>query len=260
MGRRSRADRIAAVGFRGVRAKGHPEPTSTGLSGTVTRPKAWLSWSSGKDSAYSLSVLREQAEVDVVGLVTTVNAEFDRVAMHGVRRKLLEQQADAVGVPLHPVDIPWPCSNEQYEAAMSELIRSARAQGISQMAFGDLFLADIRAHRETQLQVTGIEPLFPIWGRDTTSLAQDMLRSGIRATISCVDSVQLDPSFAGRAFDAALLRDLPESADHCGEKGEFHTFTWDGPGFRWPVPITVGETVERDGFVFTDLLAATPES
>lgn len=220
----------------------------------MTRPKALLSWSTGKDSAFSLAVLREQAEVDVVGLVSTINAAADRVAMHGVRRELLLRQADAVGLPVHEVNIPWPCSNVQYEAAMSAVITAAHEQGVSRMAFGDLFLADIRAYREAKLQGSGLEPMFPLWGRDTTTLAHDMLGAGIAAMISCVDTSQLAPAFAGRSFDHELLRDLPSTADPCGENGEFHTFTWNGPGFRWPVPVRAGQTVDRDGFLFTDLL------
>jgi diphthamide synthase (EF-2-diphthine--ammonia ligase) len=173
----------------------------------VTRPKALLSWSTGKDSAFSLAVLREQAEVDVVGLVSTINAAADRVAMHGVRRELLLRQADAVGLPVHEVNIPWPCSNVQYEAAMSAVITAAREQGVSRMAFGDLFLADIRAYREAKLQGSGLEPMFPLWGRGTTTLAHDMLGAGIAAMISCVDTSQLAPAFAGRSFDHELLRD-----------------------------------------------------
>jgi uncharacterized protein (TIGR00290 family) len=222
----------------------------------MSRPAAWLSWSSGKDSAYSLAMLRERAEVDVTGLVTTINAAADRVAMHAVRRELLQQQADAVGLPLRTVELPWPCPNERYEALMSELAGSAVAQGVSVMAFGDLFLADIRGYRERQLQGSGLEPVFPLWGRDTTELAAQMVRSGLRATISCVDSAQLDPAFAGREFDDELLRELPDGVDHCGENGEFHTFAWDGPGFRAPVGIRVGETTEQGGFVVTDLLPA----
>ncbi len=219
-------------------------------------PKALLSWSTGKDSAFTLAVLREQAEVDVVGLVSTINAGAGRVAMHGVRRELLLRQADAVGLPVHEVNLPWPCSNEQYEAAMSAVIAAAHEQGVTRMAFGDLFLADIRAYREEKLQGTGLQPMFPLWGRDTSALAREMLDSGIAAVLSCVDTAQLDPAFAGRAFDHALLGDLPPTADPCGENGEFHTFTWNGPGFRRPVPVRVGESVDRDGFLFTDLLPA----
>ena len=220
----------------------------------MSRPKALLSWSTGKDSAYTLAVLRECAEVDVVGLVSTVNAGADRVAMHGVRRELLLRQAEAVGLPVHAVDIPWPCSNQEYETAMSAVVTAAHDQGITRMAFGDLFLADIRAYREERLRGTGLEPMFPLWGRDTAGLARDMLGAGIAAVISCVDTSQLAPAFAGRSFDHEFLRDLPATADPCGENGEFHTFTWNGPGFRWPVPVQVGQSVDRDGFLFTDLL------
>ena len=225
----------------------------------MVRPKALLSWSTGKDSAYTLAVLRDQAEVDIVGLVSTVNGGADRVAMHGVRRELLQRQAEAVGLPVHEVNIPWPCSNEEYEAAMSAVVAAARDQGVTRMAFGDLFLADIRAYREERLRGTGLEPMFPLWGRDTAGLARDMLGAGIAAVISCVDTGQLAPAFAGRSFDHEFLRDLPATADPCGENGEFHTFTWNGPGFRWPVPVQVGQSVDRDGFLFTDLLPGAGE-
>ena len=223
----------------------------------VNPPKAWLSWSSGKDSACSLAALRQRPDLEVVGLVTTLNQDADRVAMHGVRRELLEQQAESLGLPLHAVDLPWPCSNEQYEQIMSGLVRSAVAEGISQMAFGDLFLEDIRDYRERQLQGTGLAPIFPLWGRETADLAREMIGSGIQAVISCVDTAQLDARFAGRSFDRQLLEDLPATADPCGERGEFHTFVWDGPGFDQPIPIRVGDTVERDGFLFADLLSGS---
>jgi len=226
---------------------------------TMTQPKALLSWSTGKDSAFTLAVLREQAEVDVIGLVSTINAGAGRVAMHGVRRELLLRQADAVGLPVHEVNIPWPCSNEQYEAAMSAVIAAAHEQGVTWMAFGDLYLADIRAYREEKLRGTGLQPMFPLWGRDTSALAREMLAAGIAAVVSCVDTAQLDPAFAGRSFDQKFLGDLPRTADPCGENGEFHTFTWNGPGFRRPVPVTVGESVDRDGFLFTDLLPGAPD-
>ncbi len=222
----------------------------------MPKPKALLAWSSGKDSAYSLAAVRQQNEVEVVGLLTTINATFERVAMHAVRERLVELQAEAVGLPLWKVPIPYPCSNEAYEAAMGDAMRRAVDEGASVMVFGDLFLEDIRAYREKQLQGTGLTPIFPLWRRDTTELAREMIASGMKAIITCVDPKQLDPRFAGRNFDAALLAELPLSVDPCGEKGEFHTFAWDGPAFRHPVPITVGETVERDGFVFTDLLPA----
>jgi len=222
----------------------------------MPKPKALLAWSSGKDSAYSLAVVRQQNEVEVVGLLTTINAAFERVAMHAVRERLVELQSEAVGLPLWKVPIPYPCPNAAYEAAMSDAVRRAVDEGIGVMVFGDLFLEDIRAYRERQLQGTGLTPLFPLWRRDTTELAREMMASGVKATLTCVDPKQLAPRFAGRNFDESFLAELPPSVDPCGEKGEFHTFAWDGPAFRHPVSITVGDTVERDGFVFTDLLPA----
>jgi uncharacterized protein (TIGR00290 family) len=221
---------------------------------TTARPKALLAWSSGKDSAWSLQVLRAQAEVEVVGLLTTINEAFDRVAMHAVRTELLRAQAEAVDLPLRPVAIPWPCSNAEYEAAMAAAMARAIADGISVVAFGDLFLEDIRRYREERLQGTGVHPLFPIWGTPTRALATQMVEAGLRARLTCVDPKQLDAGFAGRDFDAALLAALPPSVDPCGENGEFHTFAYDGPMFRHPVAIRGGEVVTRDGFVFADLL------
>ncbi len=218
------------------------------------RPKALLAWSSGKDSAWSLQVLRQQGDVEIVGLLTTINQAFDRVAMHAVRRVLLEAQAAAAGLPLHTVPIPWPCSNEQYEAAMAAALEQARAAGVTVMAFGDLFLADIRAYREAKLQGTGMTPIFPLWQRPTAWLAREMVAGGLRARLTCIDPRHLDPSFAGRDFDQALLRDLPAAVDPCGENGEFHTFAYDGPMFAQPIDLRAGEVVHRDGFVFADLL------
>jgi len=218
--------------------------------------KAWLSWSSGKDSAWALHRLRAEPELEVVGLLTTVNQHFDRVAMHAVRTELLRAQADAAGLPLLEVGIPFPCSNEQYEAAMARAIETARQQGVSVMAFGDLFLEDIRAYRVAKLAGTGMRPHFPLWGLPTDVLAQSMLDGGLQARLTCVDPRQLPREFAGRAFDAALLRELPAGVDPCGERGEFHTFAHAGPMFRHPVPLTPGEVVERDGFVFADFKLA----
>ena len=218
------------------------------------KPKALLAWSSGKDSAWSLHVLREQAEVEVAGLLTTINEAFDRVAMHAVRTELLRAQADAADLPLWPVLIPWPCSNAEYEAAMNAAMARARADGITHVAFGDLFLDDIRRYREERLAPTGIAPLFPLWGLPTDALAHRMIAGGLRARLTCVDPKSLDARFAGREFDAALLAELPASVDPCGERGEFHTFAYDGPMLRRPVPIRAGEVVTRDGFVFADLL------
>jgi uncharacterized protein (TIGR00290 family) len=220
------------------------------------RRRAWLAWSSGKDSAWALHRLRQSGEVDVVGLLTTINSAHDRVAMHAVRKTLLEAQAAAAGLPLIPVLIPQRCSNDEYENAMGVAVGRARAEGVTVMAFGDLFLEDIRAYRIRMLDGTGIEPLFPVWGLDTASLAREMIRGGLRAHLTCVDPRVLPARFAGRSFDDALLAELPPEVDPCGERGEFHTFVSAGPMFSGEVPVRTGETVERDGFVFTDLLPA----
>jgi uncharacterized protein (TIGR00290 family) len=223
----------------------------------MSRPKAWLAWSTGKDSAWALHVLRQAAEVDVVGLLTTVTSEFERVSMHAVREELLDQQAEAVGIPCRKVHIPGPCSNELYEREMMQALDAARAEGIEYVAFGDLFLADVRGYREKQLAGTGIEPLFPLWLRDTTQLAREMLDAGLRATVTCVDPRFLDRTFAGKSFDAAFLTALPGGVDPCGERGEFHTFVSAGPMLHRPLDIVVGEVVEREGFVFADLVPAS---
>jgi uncharacterized protein (TIGR00290 family) len=216
--------------------------------------RAWLSWSSGKDSAWALHLLRQQPDIEVVGLVTTLNEAYRRVAMHAVRLELLERQAEAVGLPLRLVNIPHPCSNDEYEAAMREVVDEARQLDIECMAFGDLFLQDIREYRERKLSGTGLAPLFPLWGLPTGELARRMIRSGLRAVLTCVDPKQLSPEFAGREFDARLLEELPAHVDPCGERGEFHTFAYDGPVFSAPVEVEAGEIVERDGFVFADLM------
>lgn len=216
--------------------------------------KALLSWSSGKDSAWSLHVLRKRGEVEVVGLLTTVNEVYSRVAMHAVRVELLDAQANAVGLPLWKIPIPSPCSNAQYEAAMLAAIERAKSDGVNTFAFGDLFLEDIRRYREERLRETGVSPIFPIWALPTIELAREMIASGLRARVTCVDPKQLPPSFAGREFDAEFLADLPPGVDPCGERGEFHTFAYDGPMFHYPVPVQSGEIIERDGFVFADLL------
>lgn len=222
----------------------------------MTRPRALLSWSSGKDAAWALHVLRQAGEVEVVGLLTTTNAAFDRVAMHGVRETLLEAQAEAAGLLLWKVPLPWPCPNEAYEALMAKACAQAVTDGIEVMAFGDLFLEDVRDYRIQKLEGTGLKPIFPIWNPDTATLARDMVAAGLKATLACVDPRVLDASFAGRDFDATLLTELPPSVDPCGERGEFHTFVWDGPMFRHPIPVRRGEVVERDGFVFADLVPA----
>lgn len=218
--------------------------------------RVMLSWSSGKDSAWTLHTLRQTPGVQVVSLLTTLNATHDRVAMHAVRRQLLRAQAKAADVPLVEVDLPWPCSNEDYERIMAGVVAQAGRDGVTHMAFGDLFLEDIRRYRQEKLAGTGIEPLFPLWGRNTRELAHEMIAGGLRAVLTCVDPKQLDPSFAGREFDAALLRDLPTTIDPCGERGEFHTFVYAGPMFDAPLEIKLGEIVDRDGFRFADVLAS----
>jgi uncharacterized protein (TIGR00290 family) len=213
-----------------------------------------LSWSTGKDSGWSLYRLRQRPDIDVVGLVTTVNAAFDRVAMHGVRRELLEAQARAAGLPLHVLEIPYPCPNAEYERIMGAFVADQAAAGIEAMAFGDLFLEDIRRYREGRLAGTGIAPLFPLWGIPTTDLAREMITGGLEARVTCVDPRKLPESFAGRRFDAGLLADLPEGVDSCAENGEFHTFCCAGPMFRHPIAVETGDVVTRDGFVFCDLI------
>jgi uncharacterized protein (TIGR00290 family) len=221
-----------------------------------TKKRALLSWSSGKDSAFALKVLRERDDLEVVGLLTTLNETHDRVAMHAVRRKLLEAQARAAGLPLRTIELQWPSSNEVYEARMRGAVERAAADGIQVIAFGDLFLEDVRAYREKQLAQTGLSPCFPLWGLPTDSLARTMIAEGVRARLTCVDPRVLSGAFAAREFDARLLAELPAEVDPCGERGEFHTFVYDGPMFSAPVAIEAGEVVERDGFVFADLLPA----
>jgi uncharacterized protein (TIGR00290 family) len=215
--------------------------------------RALLAWSSGKDSAWSLHLLRRDPNVCVAGLLTTINEAFNRVAMHAVRRALLERQCAAAGLPLWAVPIPWPCSNQEYEARMADACRRAVGENIDSIAFGDLFLADIRAYREKQLEGTGLHPMFPVWDLPTASLAREMIAGGLRAKITCVDPKKPPARFAGREFDEELLSDLPAGVDPCGENGEFHTFVYDGPMFGHAVPVSVGDIVERDGFVFADL-------
>ncbi|MGH9326875.1 MAG: ATP-binding protein [Terriglobia bacterium] len=220
----------------------------------MTRAKAWLSWSSGKDSAWALETVRREGEIEVVALLTTVNQVFRRVAMHAVREELLELQAEAAGLPLVKVPLPWPCPNSAYEKVMAEVVARARCEGVTHMIFGDLFLEDVRRYREDRLAGTGIEPLFPLWGMDTARLAVQMVESGLCATVTCIDPKKLDPSFAGRRFDGSLLADLPAGVDACGEYGEFHTFAFAGPMFQRPLNVETGEVLERDGFVFADLV------
>jgi len=215
-----------------------------------------LSWSSGKDSAWTLHVLRQDPSARVVALLTTFNEAADRVAMHAVRREVVQAQAEAVGLPLWPVWIPSPCPNEIYEARMRAALAEATGSGVTHVAFGDLFLEDVRRYREERLAGTGVEPLFPLWARPTRTLAHDMLAAGLDAVITCVDPRQLPASFAGRRFDHQLVADLPPSADPCGERGEFHTCCTAGPMFDRPLRVNVGVTVEREGFVFSDVMLA----
>jgi uncharacterized protein (TIGR00290 family) len=221
-----------------------------------------LSWSSGKDSAWALYVLRQRSDVALVGLLTTFNEAADRVAMHAVRRSLVHAQAMAAGLPLWSIQLPWPCSNDVYEARMRDAIERAGKSGVTHFAFGDLFLEDVRAYRVRQLTGTGIDPLFPIWTneRKTPRLARRMLESGLSAVLTCVDPKQLDPRFVGRRFDEDLLAELPSAVDPCGERGEFHTYCCAGPMFANPIAIAVGESSLRDGFWFADVVPTGGQS
>ena len=218
--------------------------------------KVALSWSSGKDSAWTLHLLRQQPDIQIAAIVTTFNSPADRVAMHAVRRTLVEAQAERTGIPLWAVELPWPCSNLDYEERMRAVCQRATAEGITAVAFGDLFLQDVRDYRVQQLQGSGLQPLFPLWQIPTQPLAQAMIAAGVKATITCVDPSKLEKSFAGHAYDLSLLKALPAGADPCGENGEFHTFVYDAPVFSRPIAVRAGEVVERDGFVFADLLPA----
>lgn len=233
-----------------------PDPACNSLDTMPTSAKALIAWSSGKDSAWALHETRVTGDFEIVGALTTVTDTFRRVSMHGVREELLRAQLDAAG--LHPVilHIPYPCPNEIYERKMAEAVAAARASGVTHMIFGDLFLEDVRAYRERQLSGTGIVPVFPLWGRPTRALADDMIDAGTEAYVCTVDLKKLPASFAGRRFDRALLEALPAGIDPCGENGEFHSFVSGGPMLSRKVAVKTGQTVERDGFAYTDLLPA----
>ncbi|MHC4675332.1 MAG: Dph6-related ATP pyrophosphatase [Planctomycetota bacterium] len=219
----------------------------------INKTRILLAWSSGKDAAWTLHVLRQQNDVEVVGLLTTVNDDRNRVSMHGVSEQLLDRQAAAMSLPIIKIYIPYPCSNDQYQKVMGQFIQRAQTDNIKAVAFGDLFLEDIRKYREEKMAGTGIRALFPLWGVDTTQLAREMVSAGLRAHITCVDTKQLDPSFAGRTYDPQLLDDLPSNVDPCGEHGEFHTFVYQAPVFEKPLHITPGKVVRSDEFVFADI-------
>jgi uncharacterized protein (TIGR00290 family) len=222
------------------------------------RKKALVSWSSGKDSAWTLQMLRQTNEYEIVGLLTTINSSFDRVAMHGVRRELVEAQAIAAGLSLWKVPLPWPCSNQEYEAAMSEACTKAIHAGVEAVAFGDLFLEDVRKYREDRMHGIGLTPVFPLWRLETRQLMRDMCAGGVRSRIVCLDPGKLSASFAGRDLNQELVDEFPPGIDPCGENGEFHTFVYDGPMFAHAIPVQNGEAVTRDGFVFMDLRMSEP--
>lgn len=216
--------------------------------------KILLSWSGGKDSAWALYRLRQAGEFEVGGLLTTVNERFRRVAIHGFREELLDRQAERAGLPLWKVDLPFPCSNEQYETRMAMVCERAVKEGFAGIAFGDLFLEEIRAYREAKLAGTGLEPLFPVWGTPTDRLAEEMMAAGLRARLTCIDPKKIPAELAGREWDRTLLQELPSGVDPCGENGEFHTFCWAGPMFSGEIRVEAEERVERDGFIYAELV------
>jgi uncharacterized protein (TIGR00290 family) len=215
-----------------------------------------FSWSGGKDSAMALHALLRDSEFEVVALLTTVTEGYERISMHGVRNELLRRQAESIGLPVEEVRIPPSCVNSIYEARMAEAVLRFRDRGVMRFGFGDIFLEDLRAYREQKLLQANMTALFPIWKVDTRELAERFLKDGFRAIAACIDPRKLDKSFAGRELDTSFFRDLPAGVDPCGENGEFHTFVFDGPIFRSPVPVHIGQIVERDSFVFCDLLPA----
>lgn len=216
-----------------------------------------MAWSTGKDCAWALHVARQSPDLEITGLLTTVTETYGRISMHGVRQVLADAQAAALGLPLHTVCIPTPCSDSVYNDLMRKALEEAAREGVTAVLFGDVSLAWVRAYREARMAEVGMEALFPLWGRDARSLASEIVRAGVRAYLTCLDPRKMPREMAGRSYDDEFLRDLPQGVDPCGENGEFHTFAWDAPGFRAPVPVRVGRTVERDGFLFTDLLPAS---
>ena len=217
-----------------------------------------MSWSSGKDSAWALYKLQQDPQIEIDGLFCTVNSEYHRVAMHAIRVELLQRQAESVGLPMKIIEIPYPCSNEEYEEIMAQFVESSKAANIEYFAFGDIFLEDVRGYREEKLNGSGISPLFPIWGIPTDKLSREMIRDGLRAVITCVDPKQLPQEFIGREYDESFLDDLPGGVDPCGENGEFRSFVFDAPNFVRPIEISLGEVVQRDGFVFVDVVEDEP--
>lgn len=219
----------------------------------VKRPKVLVSWSTGKDAAYALWLLSQRSDLEIAGLLTTIRAPRQAVTMHEVGVELLNAQAEATGLPLRTLELPWPCPNEQYARIMGEAMQKARAEGIDTVAFGDLFLEDVRQYREESLARVGMNALFPLWGRPTTELVREVLASGLRARIACVDTRKLPASFVGRELDEALLAELPPDVDPCGERGEFHTFVWDGPMFRHPIAVETHRVVRDGDFAWAEL-------
>ncbi len=220
----------------------------------MAKPKAWVAWSSGKDSAWALHVARERREVDVTRLLVTVTDPYERVSMHGVREELVLAQAEAAGLPVLVVRIPARCAHETYAEKMRAAMLEAKAEGVTEVIFGDLFLEGIRAYREENLAEAEMTARFPLWGRDTAELAREMIAGGLKAYVTCLDPKVMPRDLAGHAFDEEFLASLPEGVDPCAERGEFHSFTWGAPCFGRPLEVEVGETVEREGFVFTDIL------
>jgi len=221
---------------------------------TNDKPLVVVSWSSGKDCAFALHQIRNEGKFEVIGLLTTLNQENDRVAMHGVRKELLQRQMEALDLPAEMVMLPMPCDNETYRRLVGDTIEVLRERGVKQVVFGDLFLEDVRQYREEQMQDSGLSPIFPLWLRDTKQLSRDMVESGLRAIVTCVDQRALPAEYVGRQYDHVFLNDLPPGVDPCGEKGEFHTVVVDGPMFLSGIPVEIGETVVRGDFAFADVV------